>query len=62
MLEDTVCSWLAAEVIGGPIEDMEFPTEAKGLEPATERLANVCPTPVTAEPMEVRLFAMAPVN
>jgi hypothetical protein len=41
---------------------MAFPTEVKGLTPATEMLPNVCPTPATVEPIEVRLFAMAPVN
>ena len=39
-----------------------FPTEPKGLTPATEMLPNVCPAPVTVEPIEVRLFAMSPVN
>jgi hypothetical protein len=53
---------LAEEVMGSPIEEMVFPTDAKGLKPAMEMLDNVCPTPVTVEPIEVKLFAIAPVN
>lgn len=62
MLDETLWSWSAADEIGAPMEAIVFPTDVKGLNPATEMLERVWPTPVTVELMEDKLLAMLPVN
>ena len=62
MREDTFWRESAADAIGCPIEANVLPTDEKGLEPPIEIPDNVCPTPVTVEPIVVRLLAIDPVS